>query len=253
MRLHGRTGVILKKRSQHWPKNDKAHYFRITRRLGAHTAQIGKSLRANEKRGHLCGESPGLSCRFEYFRVVDAKKQPTTRLAAEQMSRDIKRAEMRILYSRTALILAALGLFITGAISHKRRSFFLGEADDYWYWQPQSATGADQCSSALRQYGAGPVVLPTRYNSLSGQQRLRDDAYSDFRLAQGFTRFIESDGVPAEATVVDHTWRYVNKNGGPDTALRPANASTVSPPYNFLRNRLPPALLNGPWELIRLA
>jgi len=41
-------------------------------------------------------------------------------------------------------------------------------------------------------------------------------AYIDFRLAQGFTRFIESDGVPADATVVDHTWRYVNKNGGPD-------------------------------------
>jgi hypothetical protein len=35
-------------------------------------------------------------------------------------------------------------------------------------------------------------------------------------LAQGFTRFIESEGVPADATVVDHTWRYVNKNGGPD-------------------------------------
>lgn len=41
-------------------------------------------------------------------------------------------------------------------------------------------------------------------------------AYSDFRVAQGLTRFIESDGVPADATVIDHTWRYVNKNGGPD-------------------------------------
>jgi len=41
-------------------------------------------------------------------------------------------------------------------------------------------------------------------------------AYSDLRLAQGFTRFIENGGVPADATVVDHTWRYVNKNGGPD-------------------------------------
>jgi hypothetical protein len=29
-------------------------------------------------------------------------------------------------------------------------------------------------------------------------------------------RFIESDGVPSDATVVDHTWRYVNKSGGPD-------------------------------------
>jgi len=29
-------------------------------------------------------------------------------------------------------------------------------------------------------------------------------------------RFIESDGVPRDATVVDYTWRYVNKSGGPD-------------------------------------
>jgi hypothetical protein len=41
-------------------------------------------------------------------------------------------------------------------------------------------------------------------------------AYSDFRVTQGFTRFIESEGVPSDATVVDHTWRYVNKSGGPD-------------------------------------
>lgn len=41
-------------------------------------------------------------------------------------------------------------------------------------------------------------------------------SYSDFRLEQGFTRFIESGEVPSDATVVDHTWQYVNKNGGPD-------------------------------------
>jgi hypothetical protein len=41
-------------------------------------------------------------------------------------------------------------------------------------------------------------------------------AYSDLKLAQAFTRFIESDSVPADATVADYTWRYVNKNGGPD-------------------------------------
>ena len=40
--------------------------------------------------------------------------------------------------------------------------------------------------------------------------------YSDFRVSQSFTRFIESEEVPADARVVDHTWRYVNKNGGPD-------------------------------------
>lgn len=30
------------------------------------------------------------------------------------------------------------------------------------------------------------------------------------------TRFIEEDGVPRDAQVIDHTWRYVNKNGSPD-------------------------------------
>ncbi len=41
-------------------------------------------------------------------------------------------------------------------------------------------------------------------------------AYNDFRIEQQFTRFIEDGQVPADATVVDRTWRYVNKNGGPD-------------------------------------
>ena len=41
-------------------------------------------------------------------------------------------------------------------------------------------------------------------------------AYHDFRVEQSLTRFIEDGYVPADATVVDRTWRYVNKNGGPD-------------------------------------
>jgi uncharacterized protein DUF4236 len=65
----------------------------------------------------------------------DMRSNDESRLAAEQMRRDIKGAETRVLYSRTALILAALGLFITGAISHKkntekRRSWFFYELDE---------------------------------------------------------------------------------------------------------------------------
>ncbi len=41
-------------------------------------------------------------------------------------------------------------------------------------------------------------------------------AYQDFRVAPSVTRFIEDGLVPADATVVDRTWRYVNKSGGPD-------------------------------------
>jgi hypothetical protein len=32
----------------------------------------------------------------------------------------------------------------------------------------------------------------------------------------GRTRFVEQDAVPSDAQVVDQTWRYVNRNGGPD-------------------------------------
>jgi hypothetical protein len=41
-------------------------------------------------------------------------------------------------------------------------------------------------------------------------------AYCDFRIEQGFTQFIESDALPSDATVISHTWRYVNRNGSPD-------------------------------------
>ncbi len=33
--------------------------------------------------------------------------------------------------------------------------------------------------------------------------------YSDFRVEQGLTRFIEDEAVPGDATLVDRTWRYV--------------------------------------------
>jgi hypothetical protein len=41
-------------------------------------------------------------------------------------------------------------------------------------------------------------------------------AYSDFQVRPSVTRFIESDTVPEDALIVDYTWRYVNKDGGPD-------------------------------------
>jgi hypothetical protein len=35
-------------------------------------------------------------------------------------------------------------------------------------------------------------------------------------ITSNVTRFIESDILPHDAQVVDYTWQYVNKNGGPD-------------------------------------
>jgi hypothetical protein len=34
------------------------------------------------------------------------------------------------------------------------------------------------------------------------------------------TRFIEDGSVPRDAKVVDHTWKYVNKRGGPDKRFK---------------------------------
>jgi hypothetical protein len=41
-------------------------------------------------------------------------------------------------------------------------------------------------------------------------------SYRSVDLGVVAQRFIEESGVPRDATVVDYTWRYVNKKGGPD-------------------------------------
>lgn len=43
-----------------------------------------------------------------------------------------------------------------------------------------------------------------------------DVAYRDLYAVSDLQRFVEDERVPADAMVVDTTWRYVNKNGGPD-------------------------------------
>ncbi|HWB86774.1 MAG TPA: DUF4236 domain-containing protein [Bryobacteraceae bacterium] len=41
-------------------------------------------------------------------------------------------------------------------------------------------------------------------------------SYQDLRVERSLTRFVEDGDIPTDATVVDKTWRYVNKDGGPD-------------------------------------
>lgn len=41
-------------------------------------------------------------------------------------------------------------------------------------------------------------------------------SYADLQVSSEIARFIENGGVPGDAQVVDHTWRYPNKSGGPD-------------------------------------
>ncbi|HWS72618.1 MAG TPA: DUF4236 domain-containing protein, partial [Thermoanaerobaculia bacterium] len=41
-------------------------------------------------------------------------------------------------------------------------------------------------------------------------------SYRTLSISNAPQRFIEEGGAPRDATVVDHTWRYVNRNGAPD-------------------------------------
>jgi hypothetical protein len=45
-------------------------------------------------------------------------------------------------------------------------------------------------------------------------------SYRTLEVSAARQRFIESSGVPSDATVVDRTWQYVNKDGGPDRRFR---------------------------------
>ncbi len=44
--------------------------------------------------------------------------------------------------------------------------------------------------------------------------------YQELRIDVGATRFIENESVPRDAEVVDRTWKYVNKSGGPDKRFK---------------------------------
>jgi len=45
-------------------------------------------------------------------------------------------------------------------------------------------------------------------------------SYSDLTLKVAESRLIEEEALPQDATVVGKTWRYVNKNGGPDRRFK---------------------------------
>lgn len=44
--------------------------------------------------------------------------------------------------------------------------------------------------------------------------------YDELVLEKGNTNFVETDTVPNDAKVIGHTWRYVNKKGGPDRRFK---------------------------------
>jgi len=44
--------------------------------------------------------------------------------------------------------------------------------------------------------------------------------YKNLHIDGFISQFVESEGVPRDAKVVGHTWRYVNKRGGPDKRFK---------------------------------
>lgn len=44
--------------------------------------------------------------------------------------------------------------------------------------------------------------------------------YGSLSAAEEFTRFIEHESVPGDAKVIDRTWQYVNRDGGPDRRFK---------------------------------
>lgn len=44
--------------------------------------------------------------------------------------------------------------------------------------------------------------------------------YAALKIERATSRFIESDAVPSDASIVDSTWKYVNKKGGPDRRFK---------------------------------
>ncbi len=58
-------------------------------------------------------------------------------------------------------------------------------------------------------------LLPDRV-LLYWQGRVHGFRYHELEIDTGCGRFIEEDPLPHDAQVVDHTWRFVNKNGSPD-------------------------------------
>jgi hypothetical protein len=187
----------------------------------------------------------------------------------DQTIRNAEAADTRALYSRSALLLASLGLFVLGAVVHKKntenrtsRLFYeLDETEQQKYSTVQEAVTHLKRSSRTwrietksptadwkRNAGASTLVRRVPINvGASNPPRVKSNvvipsidignaklfflpdvilyfehgefggiAYDDFRVEQHLTRFIEEERVPTDATVVDRTWRYVNKGGGPD-------------------------------------
>jgi hypothetical protein len=59
-------------------------------------------------------------------------------------------------------------------------------------------------------------------------------SYDSLAVSYSPTRFIEDQGVPQDAQIVDYTWRFVNKKGGPDRRFS-NNSQLPIAQYGFIQ------------------
>jgi hypothetical protein len=78
---------------------------------------------------------------------------------------------------------------------------------------PRVRTNVDVVRFSLG--GSSVYLFPERL-IVYGSDGIGAIAYDQLRIDCQSQRFIEEGSVPTDATIVDRTWRYVNKKGGPD-------------------------------------
>ena len=78
---------------------------------------------------------------------------------------------------------------------------------------PYIATNVDVWSISLNELSL--YFLPD-YILVRQNKRYGAVSYGSLVVSFSPTQFIEDQGVPRDALVLDYTWRYVNKKGGPD-------------------------------------
>lgn len=59
-------------------------------------------------------------------------------------------------------------------------------------------------------------------------------SYQELQASSSVSNFVESESLPSDATVISHTWQYVNKDGGPDKRFKNNRQYPVCS-YNQLR------------------
>ena len=81
----------------------------------------------------------------------------------------------------------------------------------------QLATNVEVPSIASKTFSL--YFLPDHVVALAGKQYVAWQ-YDQLRLEVGTTRFIEDATVPPDASQVGQTWRFVNRDGGPDRRFK---------------------------------